>query len=407
LSKEYWRFWAAAALSNLGDGIRLTALPLLATQITDSAVAISAVAALSTLPWIIVGPLGGVVVDRVDRRTLMVWGQVARAASIGVLAAWASIGDPPLALIFVVTFLVGTGEVFVDTASQAAIPMLAPDTPEGLERANGRLIAAQTLLDQVAGPPVGAALFAIGAVVPFAFDAGTFLLSAVLLLTVRVPLQPPREITTTPTTVRADLAEGFSALWQSDLLRNLAIGVGLINASLSAGFAVLVILVLDELGGTAASYGAVLGIGAIGGFAGALVTSHIVKRIGRRATITTTSIAGGATVGAMAVVPNLVVLAVIFFASTFAVVVFNITGQSIRQAATPPHLLGRVVASFRLIGLLGSPVGAIAGGAITEFTTVRTNYVVAGVFAILPTVVFIRATQHLPSDPGTATPDQQ
>lgn len=403
LSREYWRFWTAAALSNLGDGVRLTALPLLATRVTDSAVAISIVAALTTLPWVVVGPLGGVIVDRVDRRRLMIWGQWARAVAVAILAMWTAFAVPSLLLVYVVTFVVGAGEVFVDVASQAAIPMLAPDTADGLERANGRLIAAQTLLDQVAGPPVGAVLFAAGAALPFAVDAGTFVLSALLLLTVSTPLQPPPDAARAPSTLRADLAEGFSALWQSRLLRNLAFGVGLINFTLSASFAVLVIFVLDDLGGSETVFGVVLGVGAIGGFIGALAAGRIVERLGRRVTLAGTAVLVALMTGAMAAAPNAAALAGTFFVSSLGVVVFNVTGQSIRQAATPQRLLGRVVASFRLIGIVGSPIGSVVGGVITQLTTVRTTFAVAGAFAIVPVVVFVRATRYLPGE--VAGPD--
>ncbi len=401
LSGEFWRFWTASALSNLGDGIRLTALPLLALTLTDSALAISAVTALIGLPWLIVGPLGGVIVDRFDRRRLMIGGQIVRGSAVGVLAIWVAAATPPLALVYVVTFIVGAGEVIVDTSSQAAIPHLAPAGPGGLELANGRLVAAQTLLDQVVGAPVGAALFVIGTALPFAFDTATFIVSALLLTLVSTPLQPPRAIPTAPSSVRAELVEGFHVVWTTPLLRGLAIGVGLINAVLSSTFAVLVIFVIDELDGTETGYGIMLGVAAVGGFLGALSSSRIVKRIGRRTTIVATTVIVGATSASMALVVNIVMLAVLFFVAMSAVVVFNVAGQSLRQAASPPALLGRVVASFRVIGLAGAPVGAILGGVLATAVGIRPTYAIAGAFAVVPVAVIITATRHMPpADPS-------
>lgn len=395
LSPEFWRFWAAAALSNLGDGIRLTALPLLALTLTDNALAISAVTAVIGLPWLIVGPLGGVIVDRFDRRRLMIWGQLIRGVAVAILAIWIAVATPPLALIYAVTFIVGAGEVIVDTSSQAAIPHLAPSGPGGLELANGRLVAAQTLLDQVVGAPVGAALFIAATALPFAVDTASFLVSALLLSLVRTPLQPERS--TPRSSIRAELAEGFRVVWTTPLLRGLAVGVGLTNAVLSSTFAVLVIFVIEELDGTETSYGIMLGVAAVGGFLGALASSRIVKRIGRRTTIVATTVIVGTTSATMALVPNIVMLGVLFFVAMSSVVVFNVAGQSLRQAASPPELLGRVVASFRVIGLAGAPVGALLGGALVTTVGIRPMYALAGAFAVVPVVVIVHATRHIPS----------
>ena len=137
-SADYWRFWTAAALSNLGDGMTLAALPLVAVSITREPLAVALAAALAFLPWVLAGPVAGVVVDRVDRRKLMIIGQLARGLVVGTLAVWIAAGDLSLPVLYAAAFLLGLGEVFVDTASQAAIPMLAPPAPEVWKRPTGR-----------------------------------------------------------------------------------------------------------------------------------------------------------------------------------------------------------------------------------------------------------------------------
>ncbi len=231
-SADYWRFWTAAALSNLGDGMRLAALPLAAVSVTTEPIAVTTVAALAFLPWVLAGPVAGVVVDRVDRRKLMILGQIARGVVVFGLALVIAGGQLSLPGLYAAAFLLGLGEVFVDTASQAAIPMLAPAGPGGLEAANGRLIAAETVLNEVVGAPVGAFLFAVGAAIPFFGDAASFLLGVVLLSMVRTPLQSVRE--DAPARVLTEIWEGLVLLWRHRLLRGLAVGVGLINITLSA-----------------------------------------------------------------------------------------------------------------------------------------------------------------------------
>ena len=86
-STDFRRFWLAAAISNLGDGIRLAAMPLLAIELTSDARLIAGVTAASFVPWILVGPIAGAVVDRRDRRRLMLLGQIARGVTVVLLAA--------------------------------------------------------------------------------------------------------------------------------------------------------------------------------------------------------------------------------------------------------------------------------------------------------------------------------
>ena len=393
-SPDYWRFWTAAALSNLGDGMRLAALPLAAVSITRDPLAVTAAGALAFLPMVLAGPVVGVVVDRVDRRKLMIVGQLARGLVVGTLAVWIAAGDLSLPVLYAAAFLLGLGEVFVDTASQAAIPMLAPPGPGGLEAANGTLIAAETVLNDVAGAPVGAFLFAIGAAVPFFGDAASFLLGAVLLSMVRTPLQMERLEAHAP--VLDEIWEGLVLLWRDRLLRGLAIGVSLVNVTLSAVAGVLVLFAIDDLGLSEAGFGLLLGVGAVGGVVGSLVASSIARRLGRPAAMSITGFLVAVAVGLVAFAQTAAVAAALQFVTFFSVVVFNVIGRSLRQAVTPDRLLGRIVASFRVIAAIGVPVGAVLGGIVAGLTSVRTVFALAGVLTVVPAVVIMVTTRLIP-----------
>lgn len=191
LGRDYRWFWVSAAASNLGDGVRLGALPLLALSLTDPEVLVAGVTAMTFLPWVVFGALGGVLVDRGNRRRLMLVGQVVRAGLSAGLAITLATDTATIGVVYVVAFGLGLGEVVVDSASQAAIPQLV--APSGLDRANSRLVAAQTVLDQVFGAALGSLLFVVAAPLPFLVDGTSFLVSAAALVRVRRPLQGARD----------------------------------------------------------------------------------------------------------------------------------------------------------------------------------------------------------------------
>ena len=168
----FGRFWLASAVSNLGDGVRLAALPLLALDLTDDARLIAGVTALSFLPWITVGPFAGVVVDRYDRRRLMLASQAVRCSAVLVLASSVQAGVASIWMLYTAAVIVGAGETVVDSAAQAAVLHLVPD--ERLERANGQITVAEHLFNHVIGIAVGAVLYSWATSLPFYVDAATF-----------------------------------------------------------------------------------------------------------------------------------------------------------------------------------------------------------------------------------------
>lgn len=393
LGGDYWRFLVGAAASNLGDGIRLAALPLLAVELTTSALLVSGVAAATMLPWLL-GPLAGALVDRLDRRSVVVAGQLGRAAvGLGFVALLLAGGESITAL-YLVAVLLGVGEVVVDTASQAVVPQLVPDRL--LERGNARMITAQLVLDQMVGAALGGILFALARPLPFAVDAATFLVGAAVVATIRRPLTP-RQPGAAAGRVVDDVRDGIRFLWDHRVLRGLALAVAVANIAMTTGTSVLVILVVgpDELAASEATFGVVLAAGAVGGLVGSLVAERLVRRLGVRTVMVVAPLGQVAGLLVVAAAPDVVVVALGITLMYVAITVYNVPGQSLRQRVTPTELLGRVVASFRMVGLAGVPLGALLGGLVTEARGVRAAFVTAGVLSIGTLVAVVRSTTDI------------
>jgi MFS family permease len=214
LGSRFALVWTASTTSALGCGLATIAAPLLVASRTSSPVIVSAAFGVAWLPWLLFALPGGVLVDRVDRRRLMIVIDTARVAAVSVLAVAIQAGHSSIALLYIVLFVVNTGEAVLRSASQAIIPAVVPRAR--LERANGWLVGGDTLMQQMIAGPLGGFLFIVAASVPFFVNAGTYAASAVLISLVAGAYRPEQRAAPSagagPRRVRAEVAEG-SAGW--------------------------------------------------------------------------------------------------------------------------------------------------------------------------------------------------
>ncbi len=378
LGPGYHKLWSAAAISTLGDGVFLTALPLLAATLSRDPLRVSLVAFASWLPWLLFGLLSGALVDRWDRRRMMWTVDACRfvvvgALGVAVLAGWASIP-----LLVAIGFLLGTGQTLFDNAAQSLIPALISRDTQRLERANSQLYGAQTVGQNFAGPPVGGALFALAASVPFLADAVSFAASSTLIATIRGSFAPQRPVGTAAeeprASLRADIAEGLRWLVGHRLLRVLAVMVGLMNLAVMAGEAILVLFAQEELGLGSVGYGLLLAGFAVGGVLASLIATQLSRRVGSGTLLVAVTFVEAAAWAVFGVGSNAwlggAMLALVGGGST----VFNVVGVSLRQAIVPDRLIGRVVSTQRMVGFGAVPIGALLGGVVGRTLGVRAPF---------------------------------
>lgn len=388
--------FTASTGSNLGDGVLLAAVPLLARRVSDDPFAVSSVTIAATLPWLLFGLAAGAIVDRTDRRRAMVRTDVARCAGLALFALVVSSGSPSLGVLIAIVFLVGAAETIFDTAAQAVLPTLV--TTDRLERANGQLFGAQTATNGFVGPPLGALLFAACTALPFAVDAATFGLSAVLLSRLPAPgSERPTTSSSRRPTLRRDIGEGLAWLWRHEGVRAFAIGAAVVNLAHTAAMAVAVLLVRDELGGSELVFGLTLAGTAAGSVAGSLLAASIVERAGRRRAVLGAIVAFALSLLCAGLAPNAVVAALGLAAFGLGGEIWNVVAVSYRQARVPDHLLGRVMATYRVIAYGAMPVGAAIGGVIATAAGVRATFI-AGASAVALLLLYFLSptrTEHL------------
>lgn len=387
LSGGYWRHWAASAISNLGDGVVGVAMPLLMLTLTDDERMLALVLTMWMLPWVVLSLPFGVVVDRSDRKRLLVVSNVVRIGLFAFVAAGAAGEWLSAWQILALLLLIGTCEVAFDSAAAAFLPMIVH--PAALPRANGLLASAEFVSGSLIGLAIGAYLFDIAVGLPFVVNAVTFSIAAVLTLSIRVSPRPPAPSANSEA-AEVSLRAGLSWLRQNRPLRTLAVMLALTNLGLLMGQGVYAKYAVDALGLEPSGFGLLLAITAIGAAVGGLIAGRIVERVGMRAAIVLPYlffVAGNVAVGASRAAWLTGVAAFLLGAS---ITVWNVATITLRQQQIPSELFGRVNAVFRWVGSTAFVISTAVGGVIAHATTVRMPFIVGAMISLLTILVYGR-----------------
>ncbi|GAA1163444.1 hypothetical protein GCM10009606_46540 [Nocardioides aquiterrae] len=242
---------ASSWVSNLGDGIAIAAGPLLVASMTHDPFLVALGALLQWLPPLVFGLLAGALADRLDRRLIIVTVDVLRACVLVLLTLAIATDVVSIALVLVAMFLLGTAEVFADNTSATLLPMLV--RREDFAVANSRLMTGFITVNQLAGPPIGAALFAVGHALPFASQAAVVALGAVLVS--RVALPPHRREVEPDRHLRHDIAEAFRWVLHNAAVRTLVLTIFVFNITFGAAWSILVLYATQRLGMGAIGFG--------------------------------------------------------------------------------------------------------------------------------------------------------
>ncbi len=374
LGPDFARIWGAGVMSNLADGITFAALPLVSALLTRNPILVALTAVVHSLPWLGFELIAGDIVDRVDRKRLMVWGNLARSAGVGLVAVLVATDGISLAILYVIAFGIGIAETLVDTSWEAIVPRLVP--VENLELANGRTQAAEWAANDLLGPPIGGLLFVAAASVPFFVDAGAFVLAAVLLATIPGSFRSEREVAHGQGAMRREIGDGIKWLWEHKVLRTLSLMAGISNLVGTAMFSVFVLFAQDILGLNELGFGLVLSAAGIGGLAGAAVAHRVERRLGP-GTLLLGSMAGLAlSAFAVAVTSTPLIVALAFTLDGILIGMWNVVVVSLRQTLVPDEMRGRVAADARTIAFGAIPLGAILGGVLGDWIGLRAPFFV-------------------------------
>ncbi len=383
MGPRYFALWVGQTISQFGTYIALLTIPLLVLHIQEAAgdentLDFALAYAAETAPALLIGLTGGLLLDRLHLRPVMIATDLLRACAFFYLAG--SFGSYGVVTVFVVAFLVGSMTTFFDSALYAMIPALVPENR--LSDANS-FVTASIQANFALGPLVAGVMAAVfaGPAVGLYLNGLTFVLSAVSLLWVgRVAHH--RDATQATGSFWSEFSAGIRRIWNEPRLRVSTIASAVPNfvmGWLEATFVVLAMVVLKTESET--QIGVLFFFMGIGGLVGALVAPRVIRALGLGRTMTVGLGISGLTLFAFMFTTYGPVAMLLLAVYMFFISVLNIPLATIRQTWAGESMLGRVVSAARAIGWATLPIGALVGGFLGN--TESTYLVVARLFPLI------------------------
>lgn len=404
------RVFSATAISYFGSFITRVALPLAAIYVLGAgAIEMSAIRSFELVGWLVVGLFAGAWVDRLRRRPIMISADVGRAVLLGSIPLAAVAGVLGLWQLVAVAFLAAILSSFFDNASVAYLPSIVPRSK--LVPANSALSAAASTAEFTGFGLSGFLVQLLTAPIAIAIDAASFVLSAVLLLTIRRPEPPPPPAHEREPVLR-EIRAGAREVTRSSTLRALALAHAGNHVLWGVFGTTYLLFATQEIGLGAAAIGIITAVGGAGSLVGAAVASRLARRIGIGAAM----IVGlaGLTLGnaliplaptGAALVGGALLVAQQLFGDASATV-HDVLETSVKQAVVDNRILGRVNASIDFLTTITALVGSVGGGLIAEAFGLRAAMLL-GLLGGAASVAFlwfspVRSMRSVPPGPSTA-----
>jgi MFS family permease len=389
-NRDYLLLWSGQAISSAGTGITQTALPLLVWDLTHSAAQVGFVGGLGTLPYVFLSLMVGALIDRWNRKRVMILCDIGRVLNLFSVLIALLFGQLTVIQLYFNALIEGTLYVFFNLAEVACLPrVVAREQLPAATAQNEATMGITALLS----PLLGAALYGLRRLLPFLADAVSYVASVISLLFIRTEFQEARAPVRRK--LRHEIAEGLGWLWGQPLIRYMAFLTGG-NNFVSAGLIPILLVLVKQREGSSFAFGAILTIGGIGGIVGALLGPTIQKRFGFGQVIITTMWIQALLWPLYAVAPNPIFLGIITALSFTTGPIYNVVQFSYRLALIPDELQGRVNSVFRLLAFGFQPLGWALTGVLIQtiqvIPTILLLFVCLFVLAVLTS--FNRHVRH-------------
>lgn len=376
-NRDFVLLWSGQAVSTAGTRMTDLALPLLILALTGSAVQAGLAAAFGAVPRALFALPAGALVDRWDRKRVMIACDVVRVVALGSVPLALALHRLTMPQLYLVAFVQGSCAIFFIIARASALPRVVPR--EQLPAAVARNEAAESLVG-LAGPPLAGALYGLGRALPFLTDAVSYAVSALSLRYIRVPFQAERAASAPapgPRRLWADMGEGLAWLWRAPLMRFMAFIYAGIALFINGAQLAWLVLALQR-GATPFIIGLLFAAGGAGGLLGVLVGPYIQRHYRFGQVLPVLQWVYALYLLVFAVVPNFFVMALAEAASMVSDQIYDVVWPSYRMALIPDALQGRVTSAFRLSLSIPLPIGSALCGVLIQRIGAAPTLLIAG-----------------------------
>ena len=373
LGRDFRFVWLSILVSSSGDGMFVTAFPLLAAILTRDPVLIAGITISTRLPWLLFSIFTGAIADRMDRRKLMIGADIVRMVIVGALGASILLDAVAIWQLYVCAFLLGICETLHVNAAQAFIPAIVRQ--DQLLPANARFASAQIVSTQFIGPPLGVAMFNAAHALPFVADAITFAGSAGLIASI-----PDEHAVEKPTTkFRDDVLDGLRYLRDHKALRRLTEILAFVNFFYFAAISLLVLYNDDILGGNRLTFTALSVSAAVGTVISRFFIQRLVDSRGTTTTMVISMWLWAIATTVMALTSNSSIAIASNAVLGIGTGLWLSLNTTLRQQLTPSRMLGRMNAASRTVSWGIVPFGAAFGGISARFLGLRGPFILSAI----------------------------
>ena len=365
-NRDFVLLWSGQAVSSIGTQVSQLAFPLLILAVTHSPALAGLLGAARTVPYLALSLPAGALVDRWDRKRVMILCDTGRALAVGSIPLAYALGRLSVVQLFVATLVEGTLHVFFNLAETAALTRVVPK--EQLAAASARN---ETLLSTsvTLGPMLSGILYSAGRALPFLVDAISYLASVVSLRFIRAEFQMER-VGPSAGSLADEIREGLRWLWNHRLMRFMAVIVGG-NLLVENAYILVVIVLLQTMRGSpwpvSVTTGLVLAAGGVGSIVGSIVAEPIAGRFGLRQITLGVHWIWALLLPLYLVAGNPWAVAAVTFAVYGITPIFFVAQYSYRLATIPDALIGRVNSVYRTVMYAGQPLGLALAGVLLQW----------------------------------------
>jgi MFS family permease len=358
-------FWLGQTVSAVGTQVSMVALPLIAVlALHVGPLELGILAALETIPYLALSLPAGVIVDRMDRRAIMIACDVGRALALGIAAIALAFGTASIGLLYVVALVVGSLSVFFTVAYTSYLAGIL--SADRLVTGNQRLELSESGA-RIAGPSIAGTLVELaGGAVAIFIDAASYVVSAIALLGSPRPAKSDKPASS-KVGLLDGMGDGLRRVAGDQILRDLAGSTAVFNLGSGMILAVLVLFATQDVGLDAAGFGLVYGIGNVGFVLGAMAVGASTSRFGVGRSLLGTAYLSAVAMTLIAVAgPGTGILLLLAgrFVGAVATPIYNVNLVSLRQARVDDAVMGRINGTFQFIDWGVLPLGSLLGGAI-------------------------------------------